>query len=260
MKSPTDRLYDVRADRRQADRPGREGPGAEAAGEAEELAGPTVKGNKGGFNLGLVAEALARLDLPAALKMLDDLAQQVRKNDKTDRTYVFVRFYGNIAHKLAAEAPADAERMLERIRGARARECQSRMPRRLLEDGSHRPGACPPDCRDDVRRRLDRAQAVRAGPDRTEAGRDRQGRRGSNCSRPLTMSWTIWPSADEPRPCTATPRSPAGYCRLSRKLCLTAFPSSWHERSRSVNPGSTPATAIYQADEIAAAGDDDRTL
>ena len=60
--------------------------------EAEELGRPTVKGNVGGFNLGIVAEALARLDLPAALKMLDDLAQQVRKNDKRDRTYVFVRF------------------------------------------------------------------------------------------------------------------------------------------------------------------------
>ena len=84
--------------------------------EAEELGRPTVKGNFGGFNLGYVAEALARLDLPAALKMLDDLAEQVRKNDKRDRTYVFVRFYGNIAHKLAADAPADAERMLEKIR------------------------------------------------------------------------------------------------------------------------------------------------
>lgn len=84
--------------------------------EAEEIAGPTIKGNKGGFNLGIVAEALARLDLPAALKMLDDLDQQIRKDDKSDRTYVYVRFYGTIAHKLAADAPADAERMLEKIR------------------------------------------------------------------------------------------------------------------------------------------------
>jgi len=84
--------------------------------EEEELAKPTVKGNKGGFNLGIVAEALARIDLPAALQMLDGLAQQVRKNDKSDRTYVFVRFYGTIAHKLAADAPADAERLLEKIR------------------------------------------------------------------------------------------------------------------------------------------------
>ena len=64
-----------------------------------------------------MAQALARLDLPAALKMLDELAQEVDKNDKSDRTYVFVRFYGTIAYKLAADAPADAERMLERIRG-----------------------------------------------------------------------------------------------------------------------------------------------
>ena len=85
--------------------------------EAEELARPTRKGNYGGFNLGLVAQALARLDLPAGLKMVEDLEAEVRKNDKADRTYVFVKIYGGIAHKLAAESPADAERVLERVRG-----------------------------------------------------------------------------------------------------------------------------------------------
>jgi hypothetical protein len=116
VKSPTDRLriYGQIADKL-IDLGERE-RARKLLREAEEIAGPTIKGNKGGFNLGIVAEALARLDLPAALKMLDDLARQVRKDDKSDRTYVFVRFYGAIAHKLAADAPADAERMLEKIR------------------------------------------------------------------------------------------------------------------------------------------------
>jgi protocatechuate 3,4-dioxygenase beta subunit len=85
--------------------------------EAEALGGSAVRGNVVSFNLGIVAQALARVDLPAALKMLDYLSQQVQKNDKRDRTYVFVRFYGTMAHKLAADAPADAERLLEKIQG-----------------------------------------------------------------------------------------------------------------------------------------------
>ena len=84
--------------------------------EAEELARSTTKGNKGGFNLGLVGESLARLDLPAALKLVEELAREVRKNDRADRTYVFVKIYGQMAHKLAADSPVDAEQLLERIR------------------------------------------------------------------------------------------------------------------------------------------------
>jgi hypothetical protein len=85
--------------------------------ETEELARPTVKGIKaGGYNLGIAAEALARLDLPAALKMIDDLAREAKKNDKVDRAYVFVRIYGAMAYKIAADAPADAERVLERFK------------------------------------------------------------------------------------------------------------------------------------------------
>ena len=57
-------------------------------------------------------------DAVRAREVRDDLAQQVRKNDKRDRTYVFVRIYGNIARRLAADAPADAgARVLERVRG-----------------------------------------------------------------------------------------------------------------------------------------------
>jgi len=84
--------------------------------EALELGKSTAKGNKGrGFELGYVAETLARLDLPAALKVLDDLALEIRKNDTRDRSYVFERFHGRMAYKLAAQSPADAERVLERI-------------------------------------------------------------------------------------------------------------------------------------------------
>ena len=76
----------------------------------------TAKGIKnGGYNLGLIAEPLARIDLPTALKLLDDLASDVRKNEKRDRSYVFDRFHGRIAYKLAAQSPADAERVLERL-------------------------------------------------------------------------------------------------------------------------------------------------
>ena len=76
----------------------------------------TAKGIKdGGYSLGQVAEALARLDLPAALKVIEDLERDVRKNEKSDRSSVFERFLGHIAYKLAARSPADAERVLERM-------------------------------------------------------------------------------------------------------------------------------------------------
>ena len=62
-----------------------------------------------------MAEVLARLDLPAALKVLEDLEGVARKSDQVDRSYVFHRFLGHIAYKLAARSPADAERVLERL-------------------------------------------------------------------------------------------------------------------------------------------------
>ncbi len=84
--------------------------------EALALGQNTPKGIiGGGYDLGLVAEALARLDLPAALKVLDDLERDARQNDKSDRSILFERFLGHIAYKLAAQSPADAERVLARI-------------------------------------------------------------------------------------------------------------------------------------------------
>jgi hypothetical protein len=83
--------------------------------EGLELGKNTAKGIKnGGYNLGLVAEPLARIDLPATLTVLDDVAHDVRKNEKRDRSYVFDRFHGMIAYKLAVQSPADAERVLPR--------------------------------------------------------------------------------------------------------------------------------------------------
>ena len=67
------------------------------------------------YNIGQVAEVLARLDLPAALKALEDLEGVSRKSDQVDRSYVFHRFFGHIAYKLAARSPADAERVLDRL-------------------------------------------------------------------------------------------------------------------------------------------------
>jgi protocatechuate 3,4-dioxygenase beta subunit len=84
--------------------------------EALALGRGEAKGIKGGgYNLGVVAQALARIDLPAALKVLEDLERDARRNDKNDRSYVFERFFGQIAEKLADRSPADAERVLERI-------------------------------------------------------------------------------------------------------------------------------------------------
>ncbi len=50
--------------------------------EALGIGQNTPKGNKNGYNLGLVAEALARLDLPAALKLLDDLAHNAQERQE----------------------------------------------------------------------------------------------------------------------------------------------------------------------------------
>ncbi len=84
--------------------------------EALALGKNTTKGIKGGgFNVGIVAVTLTRLDLPAGLKLLDELARDIRQNETRDRSYVFDRFHGQIAYKLAAQSPADAEQVLERI-------------------------------------------------------------------------------------------------------------------------------------------------
>ena len=48
--------------------------------------------------------------------MVEDLAREAKKNDKADRAYVFARIHGSMAYKIAADAPADAERVLDRLK------------------------------------------------------------------------------------------------------------------------------------------------
>ncbi len=109
----------IRVEARVADRwldLGETGPARALLDDAMALGRDTTKGIKdGGYNLGLVAESLARLDLPAALKVLDDLGRDAVKNDKSDKTFVFQRFFGHIAYNLSARSPADAERVLGRM-------------------------------------------------------------------------------------------------------------------------------------------------
>ncbi|WP_165226505.1 carboxypeptidase regulatory-like domain-containing protein [Aquisphaera insulae] len=80
--------------------------------EALEIARSGKAANAGGFELGEIAAVLGRLDFPAAMKLMDEMIEGVRKVEKADRTYVFARLYGRLAHKLAADSPADAERVL----------------------------------------------------------------------------------------------------------------------------------------------------
>ncbi|HEX8203597.1 MAG TPA: carboxypeptidase regulatory-like domain-containing protein, partial [Isosphaeraceae bacterium] len=63
-----------------------------------------------------LAQALARVDLPAALDLIDRVRADARRTDQIDRYYIFDRGYGEIAYRLAAPAPAEAERVLGLIR------------------------------------------------------------------------------------------------------------------------------------------------
>ncbi len=61
------------------------------------------------------AGVLARIDLPAALLILDDAERAARRNQSGDMTRILDRFMGAFAENLAAESPADAERVLNRL-------------------------------------------------------------------------------------------------------------------------------------------------
>ena len=75
----------------------------------------TKNASRPGYVLGQVANVLARIDLPAALAILDDLERTARKSESRDRTNIFDRFIGTIAYNLATQSPADAERVLNRL-------------------------------------------------------------------------------------------------------------------------------------------------
>ena len=64
---------------------------------------------------GQIARVLARIDLPAALAILDDLDRTARKADSRDVTRILDRHIGAVASSLAAQSPADAERVLARL-------------------------------------------------------------------------------------------------------------------------------------------------
>lgn len=57
----------------------------------------------GGYARGRIADPLARLDLAAALELIEGL----------EESWMFDRRHGNVAHRIARERPADAERVLD---------------------------------------------------------------------------------------------------------------------------------------------------
>ncbi len=75
----------------------------------------TKNANRPGYFAGRIATVLARIDLPAALAILDDLERTARKTSARDVSRLFDQFNGIMAYKLAAQSPADAERVLTRV-------------------------------------------------------------------------------------------------------------------------------------------------
>ncbi len=84
--------------------------------EGQELTRSIAPGDQG-TRLALVSitDALARLDLPAALKIVEGLEADARKNESGDRGGTYEFAYAGIARKLADRSPAEAEKVLERI-------------------------------------------------------------------------------------------------------------------------------------------------
>jgi protocatechuate 3,4-dioxygenase beta subunit len=81
--------------------------------EGQELARTIPRGDKAAEHAPLyLTETLAQLDLPAALKIVEEQRQDARKTEPGDRSRIFEQKYGRIAYKLAARSPAVAERIL----------------------------------------------------------------------------------------------------------------------------------------------------
>ncbi len=84
--------------------------------EAEEsFKGMAKNAARPSYARGQIAGVLARIDLPAALAILDDLERAARKTDSRDLTTILDRLIGAVAANLAAQSPADAERVLGRL-------------------------------------------------------------------------------------------------------------------------------------------------
>ncbi len=84
--------------------------------EGQELAGGLTRGDEGSEDGPLyLVESLARLDLPAALKLVEGFEQAARKDGSDNRRRLYDRFYALIAVKLADRSPADAEKVVGRM-------------------------------------------------------------------------------------------------------------------------------------------------
>ena len=172
--------------------------------------------------------------------MVEDLQAEVRKTDKADRTYVFVKIYGGIAHKLAAESPADAERVLERIRGLDPVNAS----RYVVAVCSRMARTDPTRARRIAGTMLD-AEWVGLKPYivgliARRDGREGQGRRGPPAGGGVRRAG---PGAGRGRPATltATRGSPPASCPSSRRSRPSGSPSSWRGPSRSASRGWTRA-------------------
>jgi Carboxypeptidase regulatory-like domain len=68
-----------------------------------------------GYEIVAFAEPLARVDLPAALALIDVARDSAKRGDRVNRVFIFDRSYGEIAYRLASRDPAGVERVLALI-------------------------------------------------------------------------------------------------------------------------------------------------
>jgi hypothetical protein len=74
-----------------------------------------------GYDITVFAQALARVDFPAALALNASAQSTSSRADRVSRVFVFDRSYGEIAYRLASPDPASAERALGLIDNAQRR-------------------------------------------------------------------------------------------------------------------------------------------
>ena len=95
--------------------------------EGQKIAGELSRSALGGFGRGAFAEELSRIDVPAVLALVEGL------DDKNE----FDRHHGNLAQRLAATQPAEAERVWQMVKqplyrdGYAIRVCYAMAPRDL---------------------------------------------------------------------------------------------------------------------------------
>ena len=209
--------------------------------EALAIGQNTPKGNKNGYNLGLVAEALARLDLPAALKLLDDLGATPQERQERPQ---YSSSSGPRRHRLQAGGSIAGRRRTRAGADPDQRDRGSVRRRGLLQDGCEGPGPRPPHRRTPplARRRLAyrphtlglMARAI-AATDKTAAlAPDRRSLCGP---RPGSA-----PAGNGHLPRAST-RWRRACCRSSRRSSRTGWPSTWPAPWRCGRPGATRPVA-----------------